>query len=126
MKRIQDLGAEKYVSVTTFKKSGAEVATPVWAVPDGDSLVVRTEASSGKVRRIRNNPKVVVAACDARGNIRGEGVEGVAQVLPEQESGRIQDLLVKKYGILARILFLGSRLRRGAGGTVGIRISSPL
>jgi uncharacterized protein len=123
MTRIQDLGTEKYVSVTTFKKSGAAVPTPVWAAPDGDSLLIWTAGSSGKAKRIRNNPEVVVAACDARGNTRGTGVKGVARELPAGESERVRGLIVAKYGLLARVIMIGSRFRRGADGTVGIRIS---
>jgi len=125
MTRIQDLGTEKYVSVTTFKKSGAAVPTPVWAVPDGDSLLIWTAGSSGKAKRIRNNPEVVVTACDVRGNTRGEGVKGVARELPAEERERVRRLIIAKYGLLARLLMITSRFRRGADGTVGIRISPP-
>ncbi|MEV0751819.1 PPOX class F420-dependent oxidoreductase [Streptosporangium sp. NPDC050280] len=125
MTRIQDLGTEKYVSVTTFKKSGAAVPTPVWAASDGDSLLIWTAGSSGKAKRIRNNPEVVVAACDVRGNTRGEGIRGVARELPAEERERVRGLIIAKYGFLARLIMIGSRFRRGADGTVGIRISPP-
>jgi len=123
MTRIQDLGTEKYVSVTTFRKNGAAVPTPVWVVPDGDSLLIWTAESSGKVKRIRNNPEVVVTACDVRGNTRGEGVKGVARELPAEERERLRGMIIAKYGLLARMLMIAGRFRRGTDGNIGIRVS---
>ncbi|ACZ90352.1 PPOX class F420-dependent oxidoreductase [Streptosporangium roseum] len=123
MTTIEDLSAEQYVCLTTFRKNGTAVPTPVWAAADGDALVVWTQAESGKVKRIRGNPGVVVAACDMRGNTRGEQVEGRARELSAGETERVRRLIVKKYGLTARALILGSRLRRGRDGTVAIRIA---
>lgn len=123
MTTIEDLSAEQYVCLTTFRKNGTAVPTPVWAAADGDALVVWTQADSGKVKRIRGNPGVVVAACDMQGNTRGEQVEGSARELSAGETERVRRLIVKKYGLTARALMLGSRLRRGREGTVAIRIA---
>jgi PPOX class probable F420-dependent enzyme len=68
----------EYVSLTTFRRSGAAVATPVWAAPDGGTLVVWTRADSGKVKRLRHTARVLVAPCDVRGRLTGPAVEGVA------------------------------------------------
>ncbi|MEV8639048.1 PPOX class F420-dependent oxidoreductase [Streptosporangium sp. NPDC051023] len=122
MTTIEDLAAEQYVSVTTFRKNGAAVPTPVWAALDGDGMVIWTVASSGKVKRVRADPRVVVAACDVRGNTRGEQVGGRASELPAEETERVRRLILKKYGLTARVLMIVSRIRRGENGTVGIRI----
>ncbi|MEV4092211.1 PPOX class F420-dependent oxidoreductase [Streptosporangium saharense] len=122
MTTIKELAAERYVSVTTFRKNGTGVPTPVWVAPDGEGLVVWTVASSGKVRRLRADPRVVLAACDVRGNTRGEQVEGRASVLPAEETERVRRLVLRKYGLLARLLMTVSRFRRGEHGTVGVRI----
>jgi PPOX class probable F420-dependent enzyme len=63
---IDALGSAKYISVTTFRKDGTPVATPVWLVRDGASLMVITDPTSGKAKRLRNNPAVLVSPCDMR------------------------------------------------------------
>jgi uncharacterized protein len=116
------LHAEKYVLLTTFRRDGRAVPTPVWAVRDGDALAVWTPVDSGKVQRIRRNAEVTVAACDFHGRPHGPTVPGRATIGDAGISERVRDLIRKKYGVLGRLTLLGSRIRRGAGGTVGIRI----
>ncbi|MEU8246018.1 PPOX class F420-dependent oxidoreductase [Nonomuraea sp. NPDC048916] len=118
-----NLGSEQYVSVTTYRKDGTPVATPVWVAQDGDALVIWTAADSGKVKRIRNNPAVTVAPCDYRGRLKGEAEPGRAEVLDAERTERVRALFRRKYGLLGRITMLGSRLRRGSTGTVGVRIT---
>ena len=95
----------KYVSLTTYRRDGTSVATPVWFVEDGDRLFVITDAGSHKARRIRRNPAVTVASCSARGAVRGEQYAGWAEFLPDSEHGRIDRLMAQKYRI-DRILIL--------------------
>ncbi|GAA3441558.1 PPOX class F420-dependent oxidoreductase [Planomonospora venezuelensis] len=123
MTSIRELAAEPYVSVTTFRRDGTAVATPVWAAPDGEALVIWTPAAAGKVKRIRNDPRVTLRACDLRGNVRGGEAEGRAEILSAEETERVRALLRRKYGLQGRLVILGSKLRRGARGTVGIRIA---
>ena len=52
------LGDEQYLSLTTFRKSGERVSTPMWVVRDGDALVMFTPEESSKVKRLRNSPRV--------------------------------------------------------------------
>ena len=61
------LGDGKYLSLTTFRKTGTPVATPVWVMREADQLYVITGAESGKIKRLRNNTAVLIAACDVRG-----------------------------------------------------------
>ncbi|MFI9558701.1 PPOX class F420-dependent oxidoreductase [Nonomuraea endophytica] len=118
-----NLGDEQYVSVTSYKRDGTAVATPVWCARDGEAVVIWTVADSWKVKRIRANPRVTVAPCDLRGKVSGPAVDGKAEILPAGESERVRDLLRRKYGLIGRITLLGSRLRRGATGTLAIRIT---
>ena len=74
-----------YVSLTTFRRTGVPVPTPVWAAPDADSLIVWTRADSGKVKRLRHTARVTVAPCDVRGRTHGPAVEGVAEFVPAAE-----------------------------------------
>lgn len=123
MTDLDRLAAEKYVLLTTFRKDGRAVPTPVWAVRDGDTLAVWTAADSGKVKRIRRDGTVTVAPCDVRGRPRGTAVPGHAVLSSREETNRVRDLIKRKYRLLGRLSLLGSRLRRGERGTIGIRIT---
>lgn len=89
----------KYLSLTSFRRDGSGVATPVWFVADNGHLVVETDAESYKVKRIRRDPHVRIAVCDARGRPRGEAVDAEARILPESERERVERLLARKYRI---------------------------
>ncbi|MET9883044.1 PPOX class F420-dependent oxidoreductase [Streptomyces sp. NPDC006430] len=96
---LEELNRGKYVSLTTFRKDGTPVATPVWAVADGGELYLWTHSDSWKVKRIRNNGRVTVAPCDVRGRVP-EGapvVEGEARLLDEAGLKRVRRLLSRKY-----------------------------
>ncbi|SCL38140.1 hypothetical protein GA0074692_4911 [Micromonospora pallida] len=123
MTDLEDLAAEKYVLLTTYRRDGRAVPTPVWAVRDGDALALWTVADSGKVKRIRRNPMVTVAPCDVRGHPHGPAVKGSATLCGPLETRRIRSLLKQKYRLLGRLTLLGSRLRRGEQGTVGVRVT---
>jgi uncharacterized protein len=87
----------RYISVTTYRRDGTAVATPVWFVQEGDRLLVQTGASTGKVKRIRRDPAVGVAACTATGRLRGQQASGVARVLADTEAAAAEGLLSRKY-----------------------------
>ncbi|MDG4807119.1 PPOX class F420-dependent oxidoreductase [Micromonospora sp. WMMD1120] len=123
MTALDRLSAEKYILLTTFRRDGRAVPTPVWAVRDGDALAVWTRADSGKVKRIRNNGAVTVAPCDVRGRPHGAELPARATLYGSGDTGRVRDLLKHKYRLIGRLSLLGSRLRRGEGGTVGIRLT---
>lgn len=123
MAAVGVLGDEQYVSLITYRKDGTPVATPVWAVRDGDALAVWTVTDSWKVKRIRRNPAVTVAPCDARGRVSGEAVPGRAELLDAGGTERVRELLRRKYGLRARVGLWASRLRRGAEGTIGVRVT---
>ncbi|MFD3437897.1 PPOX class F420-dependent oxidoreductase [Streptomyces sp. NPDC058685] len=95
----EDFAAAKYISVTTFRKNGTGVATPVWFAEDGGKLYAWTRTDSWKVKRLRNDPRVVVTVCDVRGRI-AEGAptaEGTAELLDAAATARIRKLLARKY-----------------------------
>lgn len=123
MTTLDRLAAEKYVLLTTFRKDGRAVPTPVWAVRDGDALAVWTVANSGKVKRIRRSGAVTVAPCDVRGRPHGPAVPGQASLCDLAGTRRVRELLKQKYRLIGRLSLLGSRLRLGEGGTVGIRVT---
>ena len=120
---LERLGTEKYVLITSYRKNGTSVATPVWVVRDGDALGVWTVADSWKVKRIRARKDILIGPCDLRGHPTGTQVPAVAEIGDEATVARYRRLIVRKYGIDGRLSLLGSRLRRGVKGTVGIRVT---
>ncbi|MFE9774674.1 PPOX class F420-dependent oxidoreductase [Streptomyces sp. NPDC005931] len=120
---VERLGAGKYLLLTSFRKNGTPVATPVWVVRDGDTLGVWTVADSWKVKRIRARADVLVGPCDLRGNPTGDQMPGTAEICDAATTARYRRLLARKYGLIGRLSLLGSRLRRGVDGTVGIRVT---
>jgi uncharacterized protein len=110
---VGTLSGEKYISLTTFKRDGTPVATPVWVVSDdGRRLLVWTGASSWKVKRIRRDPRVRVAASDIKGRTRGESYEGVARLLDVPPGSLVEPLLDRKYGLTRRLLGAFNKLGR--------------
>ncbi|MER6072532.1 PPOX class F420-dependent oxidoreductase [Streptomyces sp. NPDC001852] len=121
--RLDRLGSGKYLLVTSHRRNGTTVATPVWVVRDGDTLGVWTAADSFKVKRIRRRADVLVGPCDLRGNPTGDQVPATAEITDAATTARYRDLIARKYGIVGRLTLFGSRLRRGLDGTVGIRVT---
>jgi PPOX class probable F420-dependent enzyme len=110
---LEALFPGRYLSVTSFKRDGTGVATPLWFVSDGRRLLALTDLDSAKVRRIRRNPRVLVASCRADGKVRGEPLAAHVDVLtatPELE--RVQKLLIKRYKLSYRVVMLAYRLGR--------------
>ena len=95
--RLAQLGSEKYISLETFKKSGDSVRTPVWFVLHDDALYLYTNADSWKVKRIRNNPRVRVAACTMRGDVKGPWLDGTASFVEGDERLAADRQLDRKY-----------------------------
>jgi uncharacterized protein len=104
----QNIQGQKYVSLTTFRKNGDPVRTPVWFGEQNGKLYIMTRPDSGKCKRIRNNPAVQVAPCTLRGKITGPEFAGTARVLPEQDWTSARESVRRKYW-LARISLLWSK-----------------
>ena len=108
---MTDLTREQYVSLGTFRKNGKEVLTPVWFAHDAKNpklLWVYTNETMGKVKRIKNDPRARVAACDVRGKLKGDFAEARARrvVAGEPEWQRGWDALHAKYWLLSVGLFV--------------------
>jgi PPOX class probable F420-dependent enzyme len=108
---IADLDRHRYMSFATFRKNGAEVATPVWFAAADGKLYVFTAEQSGKVKRLRHSQRARVALSDARGRVRGEWREATARVLTDPGSiERAQAAFRAKYGWQMSLGNLLSRL----------------
>ncbi|HEU0190165.1 MAG TPA: PPOX class F420-dependent oxidoreductase [Mycobacterium sp.] len=117
-----DVAKSDYVLLTTFTKDGRPKPVPVWAAPDGDRLLVITQEDSWKVKRIRNTPRVTLAACDLRGRPRGEAVEAIAAILDKSENARVYAAIGERYGIIGRTFNFFSKLRGGMRSNIGLEL----
>jgi uncharacterized protein len=93
-----DLTGHKYIRLTTMRRSGQAVHTPVWFVAEAGRLYVRTSTDSGKVKRIRNNPRVLVAASNPMGKALSSPVRATTRILPSSEQEHVSRALLLKYG----------------------------
>ena len=109
---FEALRGHKVCLLTTYRKSGEPVPTPVWfGLADG-KLYMRTEAGVGKVKRMRSNPRVRVAPCTMRGRPLGPPTEGLALLLPPSEWERAEGIIAPNYGLFRNVLEgTGDRLR---------------
>jgi uncharacterized protein len=106
---------EKYVLLTTFRKNGVAVPTPVWivAMPDGTGGFT-TEATSGKVKRIRNTPSVTLQPCSMRGNVQPGAavVKATAEVLLDADARPITAAVRRKYRLVMMMLKISDLIRK--------------
>ena len=113
---LSALAEATYVSLRTFRRDGSSADTPVWVARLDGSLVLFTDGTSWKVKRVRANPHCAVAICNAAGTVSGEWVPGSAHVVVEPErERRAFETLRAKYGLRMRVLDLVSWI----GGRIG-------
>ncbi len=104
---------EKYVSLTTFTKSGQRKATPVWIVAIDDYVGFTTGSQSWKLKRLRNDPRCELQPCDGRGRVR-EGsivVTGKGREATPDEHAAIRTAVARKYGLAAKAIGAFNSLR---------------
>ncbi|MFV9506719.1 MAG: PPOX class F420-dependent oxidoreductase [Oscillochloridaceae bacterium umkhey_bin13] len=120
-----ELAGQQYVSLNTFRKSGEAVATPVWFAVEGDRLFIVTQDDSGKVKRIRNNPRVTMTPSDAQGKLvsGASTVEGLAVITPLVAGERGDRALRAKYGWMYQAFGLFWRVRRITAVLLEVRVA---
>jgi hypothetical protein len=94
---FSNLDGHQYMTLTTFRKSGVAVPTPVWFAAEGDKLYVVSRGYAGKVKRMRHTAKVTVAPCTREGQVLGEAVEARVRILPAAEKDVAYQALLGKY-----------------------------
>lgn len=112
---LADLGDEDFVQLTTFRRSGEPVSTPVWVVRDGDALVVTTPSQSGKVKRLRHSSDVELRACSRRGTVQPgtAWVPATARLDPDAGAhDRVGHLFAAKYGWEYRVAMVVEKVIR--------------
>jgi len=102
---------DAYVSLATFRKDGRKVATPIWAAPLDDALVMFSAPEAGKVKRLRNSSQAALAVCDVRGKLLGDWVDAQAWLMDDpSEILRAKQAMRDKYGWQSALLDFVSRL----------------
>lgn len=103
-----------HIMLTTFRKTGKAIPTPVWYGRTGEHLYVFSLAKAGKVKRLRNSPKAQIAACTGVGRLTGPTMEAQARIVPKDEEIVARRALRRKYPIAFRFseLFANRLLRR--------------
>ncbi len=131
------LAAEKYILLTTFRRDGTPVSTPVWLVPlDGGAYGFWTSSGSGKAKRLAHTDRVTVQPCDARGRVRAgsTALGATARLVSGREFEEIHKRIVAKYGFTTKItkivgtligLLRGKRIPYGDRGVV-ITLAEPI
>ncbi|PDW00619.1 PPOX class F420-dependent oxidoreductase [Candidatus Viridilinea mediisalina] len=109
-----ELQSYQYINLTTFRKSGVAVPTPVWFALGNDCMYILTVDNSGKVKRIRNNPQVTMVPSDSRGReLEGTPtLQGQATIVPFDEKGPGHRTLYAKYGWMYKAFEIIWRVRR--------------
>ncbi|WP_313676954.1 PPOX class F420-dependent oxidoreductase [Mycolicibacterium sp.] len=124
---VETLARQRFVALTTFKRNGDGVLTPMWIGRDGTHLFVWTPADSWKVKRVRNNPRVTLAPSGRTGKVR-DGIvpiSGAAEIVADPATvSRLEGLIRRKYGVEYRIVTTVERLlARGRKPRVILRIA---
>lgn len=122
-----NLDRHKYLNLTSYRRDGRGVATPVWFVVDEGTVYVSTGDRTGKVRRLRRDPHVALTPSDARGQPRGATFGAVAAFAPAGDERRIEALFDRKYPMAKPALTLMWKVarrfrRRDAGREVFLTI----
>ena len=110
--KLAEFAGEKYVNVASYRKNGSAVYTPMWFAEEGGVLYVYSLASAGKVKRIRNNPRIKIAPCDVRGKPKGAWIEALAQIVDESTAEHGHKILNKKYGLMKSLGDFFSKIRK--------------
>jgi hypothetical protein len=101
---VAQIASIKRTLVVTYRRDGTAVPTPVWAAEADGTLYVRSERTAGKVKRLRNDPRMLIAPCTVRGRPLGAPLEARARVLAAEEEPHAEQVLASRYG-LGRALF---------------------
>lgn len=116
---LLDLADERFVSLTTFRRTGERVSTPVWVARDGEALVVLTPSGSGKVKRLRRDARVELRPCGRFGAVAPGAVPVPARAevrdAPE-DVRRVRAAIARTYPVESRVVLgierAGELLRR--------------
>ena len=120
--KLAQFSNRKYLNLVTYRRSGTAVSTPLWFVEEGGVLYVRTPAKSGKVKRLRDNPRVRVVPSDRRGSPKGTWVDGRARIVGGAQAQRANRLVYRKYGWRKKLIELRYKLNPQKRVTIAVYV----
>ncbi|MFB7292295.1 PPOX class F420-dependent oxidoreductase [Actinacidiphila glaucinigra] len=122
---LHRVGQGKYASLTTFRRDGRAVATPVGCVVHEGVLYALTPPDSGKIKRIRNDPRVTVAPCRMNGSVPGDApvTPGTARLLDALETSQVRELMRRRF-LMYRLVLLADRMLRRERPLAGIAVTA--
>lgn len=122
---LDRIGKGKHVSLTTFRRNGQPVPTPVGSLVHDGTLYALTPPDTGKAKRIRGNPQVTIAPCDMKGTVPADAptVSATARLLDPAETARVQEMMKRRF-FMYRLVDLGDRILRRERRLVAIAIST--
>lgn len=107
---FDSLRGRKYALLVTFRRNGRAVPTPTWfGLADDGSVFTHTFADAGKVKRLRNDPRTLLAPCTIRGKPLGRAIEGRASVVPREGWDRAERAIQANYGLGRRLYTVPTR-----------------
>ncbi len=116
---LSQFAGKKYLNLETYRRNGAAVRTPVWFAEapltengNAPKLYIYTIGNTGKVKRIRSNPRVKIAPCDMRGGITGDWINAEAEIVTGEEATFGMRLLNRKYVPWKQLLDFFAMFRR--------------
>ena len=110
---VTSLASARYIALTTFRKNGQSVMTPVWFTEANGTLYVFTSAGTGKVKRVRHTAHVTVAPCTFSGTVTGTALDAAARLVGDPaEQREARQAIMRKYWIQGRAMFGYNRLQR--------------
>ena len=113
MSTLASLKDTKTVLLTTYKRDGTPVGTPVSIAFDGDRAFFRSYDKAWKTKRLRNNPNVEVAPATVKGTPTGPALEARATLLDSEQATVAAHALARRHRVLHGVMVpLMHRLRR--------------
>ncbi|MFF5007314.1 PPOX class F420-dependent oxidoreductase [Streptomyces phaeochromogenes] len=122
---LDRIGKGKHVSLTTFRRNGQPVPTPVGSLVHDGILYALTPPDTGKAKRIRGNPQVTIAPCDMKGTVPADAptVSATARLLDPAETAHVQEMMRRRF-FMYRLVHLVDRILRRERRLVAIAIST--
>ena len=121
------LGDERFVALTTFRKSGVGVSTPVWIAREGDALIVTTPSGTGKVKRLRNDPRVELRPSNRMGKVHPDAPVLCGNAAIIEDAGVVEQMgetFLAKYQLEYRVFLWIERLaKHGQAARYKLRIT---
>jgi uncharacterized protein len=110
---LEPLRHTKTILLTTYKRDGTPIGTPVSIAFDGERAFFRSYDKAWKTKRLRNNPHVEAAPCTMRGKPTGEAIPAQATLLDDDQSHMAATALSRQHRVLQAVLVpLSHRIMR--------------